>query len=97
MPIVLTGGGSAQVYPPGGNAVPGLSPEHWPGPVVYAPSSPGTRLVPETHLAPPPVPPSVGSEGEIRLTYAQLTELIDEAVAEIARRTGSRGPSAVLK
>ena len=37
---VLTGGGSAQVYSPGGNAVPGLSPEHWPGPPVYARSSP---------------------------------------------------------
>jgi len=41
---VLTGGGSAQVYPPGGNAVRGLSPEGWPGPVVYAPSSPLAAL-----------------------------------------------------
>jgi beta-glucosidase len=37
---VLTGGGSAQVYAPGGNAVRGLGPEHWPGPQVYARSSP---------------------------------------------------------
>jgi beta-glucosidase len=37
---VLTGGGSAQVYPPGGNAVRGLGPQHWPGPEVYAHSSP---------------------------------------------------------
>jgi beta-glucosidase len=37
---VLTGGGSAQVYPPGGNAVRGLGPTHWPGPTVYARSSP---------------------------------------------------------
>lgn len=37
---VLTGGGSAQVYAPGGNAVPGLGPKHWPGPEVYARSSP---------------------------------------------------------
>ena len=37
---VLTGGGSAQVYPPGGNAVRGLGPSHWPGPQVYARSSP---------------------------------------------------------
>jgi beta-glucosidase len=37
---VLTGGGSAQVYAPGGNAVRGLGPAHWPGPAVYAPSSP---------------------------------------------------------
>lgn len=37
---VLTGGGSAQVYAPGGNAVPGLEPPTWPGPPVYAKSSP---------------------------------------------------------
>ncbi|MEO6602437.1 MAG: glycoside hydrolase family 3 C-terminal domain-containing protein [Polyangiaceae bacterium] len=37
---VLTGGGSAQVYAPGGNAVPGLGPKSWPGPPVYARSSP---------------------------------------------------------
>jgi beta-glucosidase len=37
---VLSGGGSAQVYPVGGNAVPGLQPTDWPGPVVYDPSSP---------------------------------------------------------
>lgn len=37
---VLTGGGSAQVYAPGGNAVRGLGPQHWPGPHVYARSSP---------------------------------------------------------
>jgi beta-glucosidase len=37
---VLTGGGSAQVHAPGGNAVPGLGPPNWPGPHVYARSSP---------------------------------------------------------
>jgi beta-glucosidase len=37
---VLTGGGSAQVYAPGGNAVRGLGPQQWPGPHVYARSSP---------------------------------------------------------
>ncbi|HEX7645341.1 MAG TPA: glycoside hydrolase family 3 C-terminal domain-containing protein [Burkholderiaceae bacterium] len=37
---VLSGGGSSQVYPVGGNAVPGLEPHSWPGPVVYDPSSP---------------------------------------------------------
>ncbi len=41
---VLTGGGSAQVYAPGGNAVPGLGPKHWPGPEVYARSSPLAAL-----------------------------------------------------
>ncbi|MDB5909144.1 MAG: glycosyl hydrolase, partial [Massilia sp.] len=37
---VLSGGGSSQVYPVGGNAVKGLLPASWPGPVVYHPSSP---------------------------------------------------------
>jgi beta-glucosidase len=37
---VLSGGGSSQVYPVGGNAVPGIAPTSWPGPVVYYPSSP---------------------------------------------------------
>ncbi|HYQ16325.1 MAG TPA: glycoside hydrolase family 3 protein, partial [Polyangiaceae bacterium] len=41
---VLTGGGSAQVYTPGGNAVRGLGPAHWPGPQVYARSSPLAAL-----------------------------------------------------
>lgn len=48
---VLTGGGSAQVYAPGGNAVRGLGPQHWPGPHVYARSSPLVALkseLPET-------------------------------------------------
>src|SRR5690606_239136 len=34
---VLSGGGSSQVYPEGTNAVPGLEPTSWPGPVVYYP------------------------------------------------------------
>ena len=37
---VLAGGGSSLVYPHGGNAVPGLEPKIWPGPVMYYPSSP---------------------------------------------------------
>ena len=37
---VLSGGGSSQVYPVGGNAAPGIAPTSWPGPVVYFPSSP---------------------------------------------------------
>jgi beta-glucosidase len=37
---VLAGGGSSLVYPKGGNAVPGLKPAVWPGPVIYYPSSP---------------------------------------------------------
>lgn len=45
---VLSGGGSSQVYPgggqDGGNAVPGLKPTSWPGPIVYFPSSPLAEL-----------------------------------------------------
>ncbi|MES1199062.1 MAG: glycoside hydrolase family 3 N-terminal domain-containing protein, partial [Pseudomonadota bacterium] len=37
---VLSGGGSSQVYPRGGNAAPGIAPTGWPGPVVFNPSSP---------------------------------------------------------
>lgn len=37
---VLAGGGSSLVYPVGGNAVPGLAPTSWPGPVMYYPSAP---------------------------------------------------------
>lgn len=37
---VLAGGGSSLVYPVGGNAVKGLKPDTWPGPVMYHNSSP---------------------------------------------------------
>ena len=37
---VLAGSGSSLVYPRGGNAVPGLQPTGWPGPVMYYASSP---------------------------------------------------------
>ena len=37
---VLAGSGSSLVYPRGGNAVPGIEPAKWPGPVMYYASSP---------------------------------------------------------
>jgi beta-glucosidase len=37
---VLSGGGSAQVYPVGGPAVRGLGPKQFPGPIVYLPDAP---------------------------------------------------------
>jgi beta-glucosidase len=37
---VMAGGGSSLVYPRGGNAVPGLMPTGWPGPVMFYPSAP---------------------------------------------------------
>ena len=44
--------------------------------VVFAPDSDGPRLVPDGRGA-------VGSDGEIRLTYRELTALIEAAVREI--------------
>ena len=41
---VLAGGGSSLVYPRGGNAVPGMDPTGWPGPIMYYPSSPMAEL-----------------------------------------------------
>ncbi|MET0246714.1 MAG: glycoside hydrolase family 3 protein, partial [Sphingomonas sp.] len=37
---VIAGGGSSLVYPVGGNAVPGLEPTFWPGPIMYYPNAP---------------------------------------------------------
>jgi beta-glucosidase len=37
---VLSGGGSSRVVPVGGNAVPGLGPNDWTGPITYLPSPP---------------------------------------------------------
>jgi L-fuculose-phosphate aldolase len=48
--------------------------------VVDAPSSPHQRLVPDTPSLPPSPRDRFGTAGEIRLTYAELTVLIDEAV-----------------
>ena len=46
--------------------------------VLIAPSAPGERLVADGDRV-----PAVGGSGEIRLTYAQLTALIDETVREL--------------
>src|SRR4029079_18187711 len=50
--------------------------------VVVAPSSPGERLIPTPNPRPVGTVP-VSADGEIRLTYAQLTALIDEAVRQL--------------
>jgi len=41
---VLSGGGSSAVTPVGGNPLPHEEPQHWPGPVMYLPSSPVAAL-----------------------------------------------------
>jgi L-fuculose-phosphate aldolase len=53
--------------------------------VIVAPSSPGARLVPDTSVASAASGRvSVGTGGEIRLTYGQLTALVDDAVRQLA-------------
>ena len=48
--------------------------------VVVAPSAPGERLVSDTSIT-----PAAGTRGEIRLTYAELTTLIDDVVRALAK------------
>jgi L-fuculose-phosphate aldolase len=55
--------------------------------LVVAPSAPGDRLVPDTSVAHGPGI-TVGTSGEIRLTYAQLTALVDEAVKQVTDGLG---------
>ncbi len=51
--------------------------------VVFAPSSPGQRLVPEDPAGLRSRLTSVGPDGEIRLTYRELTALIEDAVRSL--------------
>ena len=52
--------------------------------VVLAPSSPGQRLVAEDRVAEPRIrPEQIGPDGEIRLTYRELTALIEDAVKNL--------------
>jgi L-fuculose-phosphate aldolase len=50
--------------------------------VIVAPTAPGERLVSDTRVAPTI---SVGMSDEIRLTYAELTALVNEVVDEIEK------------
>ncbi len=59
--------------------------------VVYAPAGTGERLVPDTNVTPGALAAAaVGTGGEIQLTYAQLTALIDDAVKQVAEGLGPR-------
>jgi L-fuculose-phosphate aldolase len=53
--------------------------------VLQAPSAPGERLVPDTSVGTGRV--AVGNSGEIQLTYAELTTLIEGAVRHLTART----------
>lgn len=54
---------------------------------VIAPSGAGERIVPDTSVAQGGAA-SIGTDGEIRLTYAQLTALVDEAVRQVTEGLG---------
>jgi beta-glucosidase len=78
---VLAGGGSSLVYPVGGNAVPGLEPTTWPGPVMYYPSAPLRALQ------------SMGAkvrfaDGRDRKAAARLAAGSDVAVVFVTQWTG---------
>lgn len=48
---VISGGGSSTVFPAGGNAVPGLGPQGWPGPIVYLPNAPLAAMMARAPMA----------------------------------------------
>jgi hypothetical protein len=52
---------------------------------VRAPEAPGERLVPDTNVTVTSDGVTVGTGGEIRLTYDQLTALIDDAVRQLVK------------
>jgi L-fuculose-phosphate aldolase len=55
--------------------------------IVVAPSAPGAQLVPDTAVASPAAARNdVGTEGGIRLTYAELETLVDDAVRQVLKR-----------
>jgi L-fuculose-phosphate aldolase len=60
-------------------ADPGAAPPAADCQIVEAPAS-AAQLVPDTPALPPGPAERLGTDGEIRLTYGQLTALIDEAV-----------------
>jgi L-fuculose-phosphate aldolase len=51
--------------------------------VVQAPSSPGARLVPDVIRAAATGPGDAGDEAEIRLTYRELSALIEDAIRSL--------------
>ena len=53
--------------------------------IVYAPSAPGERLVADMNVTAGSDTVTVGTSGEIRLTYGQLTALIDDAVKQLVK------------
>lgn len=70
---VLAGGGSSGVTPVGGNAVPGLEPKGWPGPVVYMPSAPLAAL--KTELPKAKIGYASGADIDAAVALAKQSEV----------------------
>jgi beta-glucosidase len=79
---VLTGGGSAQVYAPGGNAARGVGLQRWPGPQVYAKSSPLEALRAEL-----PQAAIDGSDGADPRAAAEKAAKADVAIVFVTQWT----------
>jgi len=80
---VLSGGGSSQVFPRGGNAAPGVAPTSWPGPVIFDPSSPLLAIrahAPNAHVQYDP--------GTDTRAAAQLARGSDVAIVFVTQWTG---------
>jgi beta-glucosidase len=79
---VPAGGGSSVVYPVGGNAMPGLKPTTWPGPVIYHPSAPLAAI-----RAAAPAADLAFSAGDNRAAAARLAGESDVAVVFVTQWT----------
>ena len=71
---VISGGGSSTVTPAGGNAVPGLGPKGFPGPIVYLPSSPMAALM--AHLPQTPMRYLDGSDPKAAAKEAAESDVV---------------------
>src|SRR5947209_877451 len=80
---VLSGGGSSAVTPVGGNAVPGLQPVTWPGPVIYLPSSPLQALKAEL-----PSARISFTDGEDRAAAVRAARSADVAIVFVTQWLG---------
>ncbi|HEY2661757.1 MAG TPA: beta-glucosidase [Caulobacteraceae bacterium] len=88
---VLSGGGSSQVYPVGGVAVPGLGPKTFPGPTVYFPSSPMKAIAAQARGAAVQY-----ADGGDAAAAARLAAQSDVAVVFVHQWTGEALDSSII-
>ncbi len=88
---VLTGGGSSQVYPAGGSAVPNEGPSSFPGPTIYLPSSPLQALAKRLKAK------FVYHDGKDAAAAAKLAAISDVAIVFATQWTAESLDQADLK